>query len=99
MGLLGVLVGMRLPIADVMNALERDYMIEEIWEESSYGEAVQEHARKKTARRMARVALEKRFGPLSDEVLTAIQAADEATLEEVVDSRSLEEARAHLGLS
>jgi hypothetical protein len=82
-----------------MKALERDYMIEEIWEESSYGEAVQEHTRKKTARRMAQVALEKRFGPLSDDVLAAIQAADEATLEDVVGSLSLEEARRYLGLS
>jgi hypothetical protein len=51
------------------------------------------------ARRMARVGLEKRFGPLSDEALAAIQNADEATLEDVVGSRTLEEARAHLGLS
>lgn len=99
MGLLGVLVGMRLPQVDLARALERDHMIEEIWEESSYSEAVQEHTSKKTARRMARAALEKRFGPLSDDVLAAIQAADEATLEEVVGSNTLEEARAHLGLS
>jgi hypothetical protein len=70
-------------------------MIEEIWKESSFAEAVTEI----TARRMARAALEKRFGPLSEDVLTAIQAADEATLEEVVGSLTLEEARAHLGLS
>lgn len=98
MGLLGVLVGMRLPEAELMQALERDHMIEEIWEESSYSEAVQSHASKKTARRMARVGLEKRFGPLSDDVLAAIQNADEATLEDVVGAQTLEEARAHLGL-
>jgi hypothetical protein len=95
MGLLGVLVGMRLPRADLIRALERDQMIEEIWKESSFAEAVSTI----TARRMARVSLEKRFGLLSDEVLAAIQNADEATLEEVVGSRTLEEARAHLGLN
>ena len=66
MGLLGVLVGMRLPTADLMNALERDDMIEEIWEESSYGEAVQAHTAKITARRMAKAALgEALWSPLA----------------------------------
>ena len=76
-----------------------DRLMREIWKESSYKDAIREHARKTTARRMARVALEKRFGSLSDDVLAAIQAADEATLEEVVGSNSLAEARKHLGLS
>ncbi|HEU5368500.1 MAG TPA: hypothetical protein VFU69_08555 [Ktedonobacterales bacterium] len=102
MGLLGVLVGMRLPIADVMNALERDYMIEEIWEESSYGEAVQEHARKKMAREMAQVALEGRFGKLDENLLAALRTADEPTLKALVahtTSDTLEQVRARLGLS
>jgi hypothetical protein len=111
MGLLGVLVGMRLPKVDLARALERDHMIEEIWKESSFAEAVADILRpqleaegerkgeRKMARRMAQIALEKRFGPLSDDVLAAIQAADEATLEEVVGSNTLEEARTHLGLS
>lgn len=46
MGLLGLLVGTRLPEVDLLKALERNHMIEEIWEESSYGEAIQTHAKK-----------------------------------------------------
>lgn len=82
-------------------------MIEEIWKESTFLEVAADILRpqleaegeRKGERKMARVALENRFGPLSAEVLAAIQAADEATLEEVVGSNSLEEARTHLGLS
>lgn len=48
---------------------------------------------------MARRALEKRFGQLSEDLLAAIQNADEATLEEVIGSETLEEARTHLGLN
>lgn len=98
-GLLGVLVGMRLPRIDLMKALERDHMIEEIWKESSFADAVAEITRKDTTRRIARLALEGRFGPLSDEVLAAIQAAEAATLEEVVGAQTLEQVRARLGLS
>ena len=95
MGLLELLAGMRLPRADLVKALERDQMIEEIWKESSFAEAVSQI----TARRLAHRALEKRFGPLSDDVLATIQNADEATLEEVIGSETLEEARTHLGLN
>jgi hypothetical protein len=98
-GLLGLLVGMRLPKAELAQALERDHMIEEIWNESSYADAVRDHTAKITARRMTRVALERRFGALSEEVLAAIQAANEPTLEAVVGANTLEEARALLGLS
>ncbi len=41
-GILGLLAGMRLPKANLMQALERDHMIEEIWKESSFGEAAAE---------------------------------------------------------
>ncbi len=61
MGLLGVLAGMRLPKVDLIKALERDDMIEEIWKESSFAEAVTEITTRQTARRMARVGLEKPF--------------------------------------
>lgn len=102
MGLLGVLVGMRLPEVEVLKALERDHMIEEIWEESSYGEAVQTHARKKMAREMAQLALESRFGKLDEDILAALKPADEATLKALVAHSStdtLEQVRARLGLS
>ncbi|HEY7126887.1 MAG TPA: hypothetical protein VH590_21200 [Ktedonobacterales bacterium] len=77
-------------------------MIEEIWEESSYAEAVRDHTKKQMTermQRMAQIALEKRFGPLSHEVLAAIKTANETTLEAVVGSNTLEEVRARLGLS
>jgi hypothetical protein len=76
-------------------------MIEEIWEESSYGEAVQAHARKNTACRIARLALERRFGTPGQDILEALNRADEATLEDVIleSSLTLEQVRACLGLS
>src|SRR5579859_6539165 len=98
MGALGLLAGMRLPKVDLIAALERDHMIEEIWKESSFAEAVTEI----TARRMARLALEGRFGSLSDDVLAALKTADESTLEAIVSHSStdtLEQVRARLGLS
>lgn len=102
MGLLGVLVGMRLPEVDLLKALERDHMIEEIWEESSYGEAIQTHARKNMAREMAQIALEGRFGNLDKDILAALKTADEATLKALVANSStdtLAQVRARLGLS
>ena len=53
-------------------------------------------------RQMARVALEGRFGTLNDDILAAIEAADEATLRALVGnvaSDDLQQARARLGLS
>jgi hypothetical protein len=101
-GLLGVLVGMRLPTAELVKALERNHMIEEIWKESSFAEAVTEISRKEMARRMAQLALEGRFGTLSDDILAALKTTDEATLEAIVahiTSDTPEQVRARLGLS
>lgn len=110
MGLLGVLVGMRLPKVDLARALERDHMIEEIWKESSFAEAVADILRpqleaegeRKAERKMAQIALEGRFGTLDEDILAAIQAADEAALEALIahiTSDTLEQVRARLGLS
>jgi hypothetical protein len=52
-------------------------------------------------RQMVRAALEGRFGTLSEDLLAALNAADEATLRDVVahiGTDSLEQARARLGL-
>lgn len=79
-----------------------DRLMREIWKESSYKDAVRDYARKKTAREMARLALEGRFGTLSDDMLAAIRAADMAALKKVIahiTSDTLEQARARLGLS
>ncbi|HEX6780208.1 MAG TPA: hypothetical protein VF099_18500 [Ktedonobacterales bacterium] len=42
--------------------------------------------------------LERRFGPLSQDVLQALNAADETTLSAAGASDTIEQARAHLGL-
>jgi hypothetical protein len=52
--------------------------------------------------KMARVALEGRFGTLPDDLLTALNTADEATLEAIVahvSTDSLDDERKRLGLS
>ena len=99
MGLLGVLVGMRLPKVDLVKALERDHMIEEIWKESSFAEAVSEITARETAREMAQIVLEDRFGALSEDILTAMKSADETTLKSLLTVKSLEQIRTRLGLS
>jgi hypothetical protein len=101
-GLLGLLAGIRLPGAALMQALERDHMIEEIWEESSYAEAVRDHAAKETTRRMAQLALQGRFGTLEEDIHAALNKADVAVLEAIVAhiaTDTLEQVRARLGLS
>lgn len=99
MGLLDLLAGMRLPRADLVKALERDHMIEEIWKESSFAEAVTEISRKEMAREMAQIALEDRFGSLSQDILEALKRADETALKSVLTAKSLEDVHARLGLS
>jgi hypothetical protein len=54
------------------------------------------------AQRMARRALESKFGALSDDVLAALDTADQETLEDIVahiSADTLEQARARLKLS
>ncbi len=100
-GLLGLLAGMRLPKTELAQALERDHMIEEIWNESSYADAVRDHARKEMAQRMARVNLEGKFGTLSEDILAALKTADQTTLEAIgahITTDTLEQVRARLGL-
>jgi hypothetical protein len=55
-----------------------------------------------SARRMAIAALKLRFDPLPQDVVAAVNAADEATLQELVEhasNQSLDQLRARLGLS
>ena len=52
-------------------------------------------------RRMARIALEGRFGPLSDDLLAALDQADEAICEAIVahiTTDTPEQVRARLGI-
>jgi len=55
----------------------------------------------KGMRKMAQVALEGRFGALSDDMLAALEASSQETLEDIVghiSTDTLEQARARLGL-
>lgn len=76
-------------------------MIDDLLEYSSVAQAFVEEGERRMARRMALIALEGRFGPLSDDLRAAIEAADEATLQEIVAhiaTESLDQVRARLGL-
>ncbi len=74
----------------------------DLWEESSLKDALAVRERERGMGRMAQKVLERRFGPLSDDVVTALSASDEATLDEIGDhvmTDTLEQVRARLGLS
>ncbi len=80
-------------------------MIDDLLRESGVIELFREEAmregRAEGARRIAILALESRFGVLSDNMRTAINQADETTLEDVVihSADTLEQTRARLGLN
>jgi predicted transposase YdaD len=104
-GLLAVLAGMRLPITEVLEALRRSHVIDEILRESGFAEYFiaegKAEGKAEGMRQLAQVALEGRFGPLAEDVLAALQTADEAALRDVmahVASDSPEQMRARLGL-
>jgi predicted transposase YdaD len=113
-GLLAVLASMRLPLEAILNTLRREQMIEEIMRESGWAQLWREEGRqegreegreegeRQMAREMAQLALEGRFGALSEDVLVALRSADEATLRDLVAhvaSDTLEQACARLRLS
>ena len=89
-------------------------MLRDLWRESSFGEALRDLAkeegreeglqegRQEGRQELAQVALEGRFGMLSNDVVEALRAADDATLRAVVAhiaTDSLEQARRRLGLA
>ena len=77
-------------------------MIDDLIKESGLADEWIAEGERRMARRMARIALEGRFGPLSDDLLAALQKADEATLRELVghvSTETPEQVRARLGLS
>jgi hypothetical protein len=78
-------------------------MVNELWQKSSVAQALKEEGRVEgrveEAREMAQIALEDRFGTLSDDVLAALKRADEATLKTLIIVKSLEDVRARLGLN
>ena len=105
-GLLTVLAGIRLSSTAILDALRRNQMIDELLRESGIAqlfiEQGREEGREEGERQMARLALEGRFGALSEDMLAALGSADEATLRDLVahiGTDTLEQARARLGLS
>jgi len=100
-GALAALAGLRLPRAQVLAALRRHPMIDELLRESSVVQGWLKEGAQLGEQRMARVALEGRFGPLNEDVLAAIERTKTATLEALVAhlaSETLEQVRARLGL-
>ena len=76
-------------------------MIDELLRELGIIQEFIEQGRLEGERDFALVALEGRFGPLSEDVRAAVAAADEAVLRELVarlTTDSLEQLRARLGL-
>lgn len=97
-GLLAGLAGVNIPRDALLAAFRSNPMIDDLLKESSIAEEFIEEGE----RRMALIAIEGRFGPLSDDLRAAIYAADEATLRQIVAqiaTLTLDELRVRLGLS
>jgi predicted transposase YdaD len=88
--------------------------MDEILQESSYAQYLlqrgraegreegREEGQREMAGRMAQLALEGRFGTLSEDLLAAVRMADEAVLREIVahiGTDSLQQVRQRLGMS
>jgi hypothetical protein len=116
-GQLILLAGIRLPWKELLEALRSRPMTIDLWEASSMGREYYEHLKTEALaegraegleagkseglREMARAALEGKFGALDEEVLDALNAADEGTSIALVShliTDSLAEARARMGL-
>ncbi len=97
-----LLTGLRVQWPVLAEALRRRLVLGNLWEESSLKEALAVRERERGMGRMAQKVLERRFGPLSEDVITALSASDEATLDEIGDhvmTDTLEQVRARLGFS
>lgn len=96
-GVLVLLAGMRLRTQDVLDALRRQQVIDDILKESSFTEVM----RILLAPEYARVALEGRFGTLDEQLLDALRDADEETCKAIlahVTTDTLDDVRARLGI-
>jgi hypothetical protein len=96
-GLLAGLAGVSMAREELMAALRSNPMIDEHLRELSLAELFIEEGE----RRMAHIALQGRFGPLPQDILAALQTADEATLQEIVahiTTETLEQIKTRLGL-
>jgi predicted transposase YdaD len=101
-GLLVVIAEVRLRRREVLAALRSNPMIDELVRQSSLFELAKEEGKLEGERAMVRLFLEGRFGALQDDLIAALEAADEATLHEIgkhAATESLEQLRARLSLS
>jgi hypothetical protein len=104
-----LLAGVRFPSDLISEVMRRKRVIQNLWEESSLGAALEQLAEERgeargeaqATRTLARLALEGRFGQLANDVLAAIDSANVETLTAIVSHvgvDTLAQARARLGL-
>ncbi|HZC76805.1 MAG TPA: hypothetical protein VE258_03610 [Ktedonobacterales bacterium] len=85
-------------------------MLQDIIRESSFAQDLIEEGKvegkaegqHEMVREMARLALQGRYGPLADELVAAVNAADDATLRALVEhltTDAMSDVRARLGLT
>lgn len=113
-GWLAGIGGLRLSKESLTEVVRRNPMMEDLLRESSFVDVVADLLRpeikaegraegmREMAHRMVQRALESKFGALSDDLLAALNTADQETLEDIVSHISadtLEQARARLKLS
>jgi len=105
-GLLVVVSEVRLRRREVLEALRSNPIIDELVRQSSLFELAKEEGKLEGklegGRAMVRVFLQGRFGAPHDDLIAALDAADEAMLHEIgmhAATESLEQLRARLGLS
>ncbi|HEY7356240.1 MAG TPA: hypothetical protein VH590_07230 [Ktedonobacterales bacterium] len=82
-----------------LTLLRRFGMSSDILRESGLVQILLREERNAQARTMAQAALKGRFGTLSEDLVAAINAADAATLTEVVELNDMEKVRQRLGLA
>jgi predicted transposase YdaD len=102
LGALALLAGLRIPRGAVLAALRRSLMLQDIIRESTFAQDLIEEGKVEGQREMARLALQGRYGPLADELVAAVNAADDATLRALVEhitTDAMSDVRARLGLT
>jgi hypothetical protein len=102
LGALALLAGLQVPRSAVLTALRRSLMLQDIIRESTFAQDLIEEGQHEMAREMARLALQGRYGPLADELVAAVNAADDATLRALVEhltTDAMSDVRARLGLT
>jgi hypothetical protein len=100
-GQLVLLAGLRLRPQVVTDVLRRNPMLDDLLKDNSVADILRQEGALSARRQMAQEVLEGRFGPLSEDMLAALRAADEETLRTLavhLATDTLEQMRARLGL-